>query len=79
MRTWTKRPQFLKKENFAMKLNYKRTFLVGLAFLSICTFWQAYDSIIPLILKNTFQIGERNSSRCNGRAAHSILGANSPK
>lgn len=52
------RPQFLKKENFAMKLNYKRTFLVGLAFLSICTFWQAYDSIIPLILKNTFQIGE---------------------
>ena len=41
-----------------MKLNYKRTFLVGLAFLSICTFWQAYDGIIPLILKNTFGIGE---------------------
>lgn len=41
-----------------MKLNYKRTFLVGLAFLSICTFWQAYDTIIPLILRNTFNIGE---------------------
>ena len=41
-----------------MKLNYKRTLLVGLAFLSICTFWQAYDGIIPLILKNTFGIGE---------------------
>lgn len=41
-----------------MKLNYKRTLLVGLAFLSICTFWQAYDSIIPLILKNTFHVGE---------------------
>ncbi len=41
-----------------MKLNYKRTLLVGLAFLSICTFWQAYDNIIPLILKNTFGIGE---------------------
>ncbi len=41
-----------------MKLNYKRTFLVGLAFLSICTFWQAYDNIIPLILKNTFSLGE---------------------
>lgn len=41
-----------------MKLNYKRTFLVGLAFLSICTFWQVYDSIIPLILENTFAIGE---------------------
>lgn len=41
-----------------MKLNYKRTLLVGLAFLSICTFWQAYDGIIPLMLKNTFGIGE---------------------
>lgn len=43
-----------------MKLNYKRTFLVGLAFLSICTFWQAYDNIIPLILKNTFTMGEES-------------------
>ena len=32
------------------KLNYKRTFLIGLAFLSICSFWQMYDNIIPLIL-----------------------------
>jgi len=41
-----------------MKLNYKRTFFVGLAFLSICSFWQMYDNIIPLILKNTFGMGE---------------------
>lgn len=41
-----------------MKLNYKRTLLVGTAFLSICTFWQLYDSLIPLILKNTFGFGE---------------------
>ena len=41
-----------------MKLNYKRTFLIGLAFLSICSFWQMYDSVIPLILKNTFHIGD---------------------
>lgn len=41
-----------------MKLNYKRTFLVGLAFLSISAFWQLYDGIIPLILKNTFAIGD---------------------
>ncbi len=41
-----------------MKLNYKRTTIIGLAFLSICSFWQLYDSIIPLILKNTFQIGD---------------------
>ncbi len=41
-----------------MKLNYKRTFLVGLAFLSICAFWQMYDSVIPLILTNTFKLDE---------------------
>lgn len=40
------------------KLNYRRTFFVGLAFLSICSFWQMYDNIIPLILQNTFGLGE---------------------
>ncbi len=41
-----------------MKLNVKRTVFVGLAFMSICVFWQVYDGIIPLILKETFQIGD---------------------
>lgn len=41
-----------------MKLNHKRTYFVGLAFLSICAFWQMYDSIIPLILQNTFGLSE---------------------
>lgn len=41
-----------------MKLNYKRTFFIGLAFLSISAFWQLYDNIIPLILHNTFNLGE---------------------
>lgn len=41
-----------------MKLNYKRTFFIGLAFMSISSFWQLYDNIIPLILQNTFGIGE---------------------
>lgn len=41
-----------------MKLNYKRTFFVGLAFMSICAFWQVYDGIIPLILKDYFKIGD---------------------
>ena len=41
-----------------MKLNYKRTFLVGLAFLSISAFWQMYDSLVPLILSETFGMGE---------------------
>lgn len=40
------------------KLNYRRTFLVGLAFLSISAFWTMYDNIIPLMLQNTFQLGE---------------------
>ncbi len=31
---------------------------MGLAFMSICCFWQLYDNIIPLMLKNTFHLGE---------------------
>ena len=41
-----------------MKLNNKRTLLVGLAFLSICAFWQMYDNIVPLILTRTFHMNE---------------------
>lgn len=41
-----------------MKLNYKRTFFIGLAFLSISSFWQMYDNIIPLILQNSFHLSE---------------------
>lgn len=41
-----------------MKLDYSRTIRVGFAFLSISAFWQMYDNIIPLILRNTFKIGD---------------------
>ena len=41
-----------------MKLNTKRTILVGFAFFLICTFWQAYDNIIPLILTNKFGMSQ---------------------
>ncbi len=41
-----------------MKLNNKRTILVGLAFLSICAFWQMYDTVIPKILTETFHLNE---------------------
>ena len=41
-----------------LKLNNKRTILVGLAFLSICSFWQMYDNLVPLILKGTFGLDE---------------------
>ncbi len=41
-----------------MKLNIKRTTLVGLAFLSICLFWEMYDFTTPLVLKNTYHLGD---------------------
>ena len=41
-----------------LKLNNKRTILVGLAFLSICSFWQMYDNLVPLILQRTFHMDE---------------------
>ena len=37
-----------------MKLNYKRTILVGFAFFLIQAFWGAYDAIVPLALTNHF-------------------------
>ena len=41
-----------------MKLNYKRTILIGLAFMSISAFWQMYDYVVPLILSNSFELDE---------------------
>lgn len=44
-----------------MKLNYKRTILVGFAFFLISAFWQAYDAIVPLILTNHFGLPQTAS------------------
>ena len=44
-----------------MKLNYKRTILVGFAFFLICAFWQAYDNIVPKILTERFGISQTAS------------------
>ena len=41
-----------------MKLNYKRTILVGFAFFLIMAFWQAYDATIPVILTNKFGMSQ---------------------
>ncbi len=41
-----------------MKLNYKRTILVGFAFFLISAFWQAYDAIVPLALTNHFGLNQ---------------------
>ncbi len=54
-----------------MRLNNKRTVLVGLAFLSICAFWQMYDNVVPLILTKTFHLNETFSGAI--MAADNIL------
>ncbi len=41
-----------------MKLNYKRTVLVGFAFFLISAFWQAYDSTVSLLLTNKFGMSQ---------------------
>ena len=41
-----------------MKLNYKRTLLVGFAFFLISVFWQAYDSTVSLLLTNKFGMSQ---------------------
>ena len=41
-----------------MKLNTKRTILVGFAFFLISAFWQAYDATIPVILNNKFGMSQ---------------------
>ncbi len=41
-----------------MKLNTKRTVLVGFAFLAISAFWQMYDGLIPKMLTETFNMPE---------------------
>ncbi|MBQ8343976.1 MAG: MFS transporter [Clostridia bacterium] len=44
-----------------MKLNYKRTILVGFAFFLISAFWQAYDTVVPLIMTNKFGMKQLSS------------------
>ncbi len=41
-----------------MKLNYKRTLLIGFAFFLITVFWQAYDTIVPKILTDRFGMSQ---------------------
>ena len=46
------------RKDYFMKLNYKRTILVGFAFFLISAFWQAYDAIVPLILTNHYGLAQ---------------------
>ncbi len=44
-----------------MKLNYKRTILVGFAFFLICAFWQIYDVTIAMTLTSKFGMSQTAS------------------
>ena len=44
-----------------MKLNYKRTILVGFAFFLISAFWQAYDKTIPMVMTYKFGMNQLES------------------
>lgn len=41
-----------------MRLRKHRVIVAGLAFMAVAAFWQVYDNIVPLILKNSFQLNE---------------------
>ena len=41
-----------------MKLDYKKTIFVGLAFMLISMFWQAYDNLIGKILIDKFGLNQ---------------------
>lgn len=47
-----------KKTCSLTSLDWRRTILVTLPFMDALTFWQAYDGLIPLMLKNTFSLGD---------------------
>ena len=42
------------KQDIELKLNYKRTFLIGFAFFGILLLWQVYDSWCPTFLTDIF-------------------------
>jgi MFS family permease len=44
-----------------MKLNYKTTAYIGIIFLAISLFWQAYDLVIPKILIDKFGLNQFQS------------------
>lgn len=45
----------IKGDNQPLKLNYKRTFLIGFAFFGILLLWQVYDSWTPTFLTELFK------------------------
>lgn len=52
-----------KKQRNLKSPDWKRTLLVTLPFAGALAFWQAYDGIIPLILRDTFHLGDTLAGR----------------
>ena len=48
--------------NQPLKLNYKRTFIIGFAFFGILLLWQVYDSWCPTFLSELFKSAIPNST-----------------
>ena len=44
-----------------MKINVKRTILVGFAFFLISAFWQAYDKAIPMLMTYKYGMSQTES------------------
>ena len=47
--------KFNMQETKTLKLNYKRTLIIGFAFFSILMVWQAYNFYCPLFLRTLLQ------------------------
>ena len=46
----------IKEDSYGgLKLNYKRTFIIGFAFFGILLLWQVYDSWCPTFLTELFK------------------------
>ena len=51
-------------DNISLKLNYKRTFIIGFAFFGILLLWQVYDSWCPTFLTELFKSAmQKNDER----------------
>ena len=46
-----------------LKLNYKNTFFIGLAFFSILMLWQIYNTYCPLILNELLESKFQNADK----------------
>lgn len=60
-------------EQKSLKLNYKRTFIVGLAFFTILMMWQVYNNYFPLFLKELL-ISHYGPKGVNGAGYDYIIG-----